>query len=87
MAGGWQAVEEHIAGPDGDRISAMTWHRTIGWVGDSGCWFAGHTDLLIDLHLAATIQARGETDFSLETVNFQQAFNTEGQPKLVVVPR
>ena len=32
-------------------------------------------------------QARGETDLALETIHFQQAFNVEGQAKLIVITR
>ncbi|MNM91215.1 hypothetical protein D3C81_1035090 [compost metagenome] len=37
--------------------------------------------------MTAAIQARGETDLTLETINFQQAFDAEGQAQLIVVTR
>lgn len=42
---------------------------------------------LVDLDLTAAIQARSETNLALETINFQQAFDTEGQAKLIAFTR
>ena len=46
LAGGREAVEEHVAGTGGDRVGTVAGERASGGVGYACCWFAGHTNLL-----------------------------------------
>jgi len=71
FASGQETVEKHIRRTTDDGIDPMPWNRTGRWIADAGGGFPDIGASLIDLHLTAAIQARGETDLTLETLDLQ----------------
>ncbi|MNG09789.1 hypothetical protein D3C84_932240 [compost metagenome] len=86
LAGGGQAVEQHVGRAGGDRVGAVAGDRAGSRVGCAGGGFTGHPyHSSLDFHLAAAVQARGEADLAFAALDFQQPFDGKCQAQRVVV--